>query len=199
MNENVIPHDHMVKKEDRIKRNGFSPKLIWLTGLSGSGKSTLASQLETYLFNKGIQTYILDGDNVRSGLNRDLDFSDTSRRENIRRISEVSGLFIDAGLVVITAFISPFEEERQIAKDLVGDINFIEVHVDCPLEVCESRDVKGLYAKARKGLIPNFTGIDSPFEIPANPDVRINTADLSLDESLRILIKEIEPKLKVNE
>lgn len=194
--ENIIPHNHQIKQADRINKNGFQPKLIWFTGLSGSGKSTLASAFETYLFNQNYHTYILDGDNVRSGLNQDLDFSDISRKENIRRIAEVSKLFVDAGLIVLTAFISPFKEDRQQAKDLVGVDNFIEVFVDTPLEICEQRDVKGLYAKARAGKIPNFTGIDSPFERPETPDVHIETEGKSVEQSLKELIDQIIPKLK---
>ncbi|MAE86058.1 MAG: adenylyl-sulfate kinase [Flammeovirgaceae bacterium] len=194
--ENIIPHDHQIKQADRINKNGFQPKLIWFTGLSGSGKSTLAGAFETYLFNQNFHTYILDGDNVRSGLNQDLDFSDVSRKENIRRIAEVSKLFVDAGLVVLTAFISPFKEDRQQAKDLVGVDNFIEVFVDTPLEICEQRDVKGLYAKARAGKIPNFTGIDSPFERPESPDVHVMTEGKTVEQSLKELIDQIIPKLK---
>ncbi|VXD19075.1 adenylyl-sulfate kinase [Marinoscillum sp. 108] len=194
--ENIIPHDHAIKLEDRVRKNGYAPKLIWFTGLSGSGKSTLASAFEVYLFNQGYGTYILDGDNVRSGLNKDLDFSDSSRVENIRRIAEVSKLFVDAGVVVLTAFISPFRADRAQARDLVGGENFIEVFVDTPIEVCEQRDVKGLYAKARAGKIPNFTGIDSPFETPEHPDVHIRTAGQSVEESLKELIEQIVPKLK---
>ena len=149
-----------------------------------------------YLFNQNFHTYILDGDNVRSGLNQDLDFSDVSRKENIRRIAEVSKLFVDAGLVVLTAFISPFKEDRQQAKDLVGVDNFIEVFVDTPLEICEQRDVKGLYAKARAGKIPNFTGIDSPFERPESPDVHVMTEGKTVEQSLKELIDQIIPKLK---
>ncbi|WP_406651294.1 adenylyl-sulfate kinase [Marinoscillum sp.] len=196
MRENIIPHDHALKLEDRVRKNGYAPKLIWFTGLSGSGKSTLASAFEVYLFNQGYGTYILDGDNVRSGLNKDLDFSDSSRVENIRRIAEVSKLFVEAGIVVLTAFISPFRTDRAQARELVGAENFIEVFVDTPLEVCEQRDVKGLYAKARAGKIPNFTGIDSPFETPEQPDVHIQTAGQSVEQSLKELIEQIVPKLK---
>ena len=193
--ENIIPHSHEVKFSDRVRRNGFKPKLIWFTGFSGSGKSTLASSLETHFFNSGLNTYILDGDNIRSGLNNDLDFSIENRKENIRRISEVSKLFLDAGVLVLSAFISPFKEDRDSARDLVGSDNFIEVYVDCPLEVCEERDVKGLYKKARAGEIKNFTGINSPFEIPEKPDVILNTAKNSLDDCLKKLIVEIEPRI----
>ncbi len=193
--EHIIPHSHAIKKSDRINKYGHQPKVLWFVGLSGSGKSSLASALETYLFSKGIKTYILDGDNIRSGLNNDLDFSDTGRKENIRRISEVSKLFVDAGTVVLTAFISPFREDRESAKKVIGADDFIEIHVDCPLDVCEKRDVKGLYKKAKEGKIKNFTGIDSPFEIPQNPEIRIDTANNSLEVCLEQLIKDIEPRL----
>ncbi len=192
----IVPHDHKITIEDRRKRNNHIPKLLWFTGLSGSGKSTLANELEVFLFNKGIRTYILDGDNIRSGLNSDLDFSVEGRKENIRRIAEVSKLFVDAGIVVITAFISPFKEERKLAKNLVGRDNFIEIYVECSLEECERRDVKGLYEKARKGLIPNFTGISSPFEAPKNSDIVVNTENHSIEEGLGQLTKLILPELK---
>jgi len=194
--ENIIPHRHSVTLDDRIEKNGHKPKLVWFTGLSGSGKSSLANALEQQLHNRGLNTYILDGDNIRSGLNKDLDFSEESRKENIRRIAEVSKLFVDAGVVVLTAFISPFRENRRFARELVGAEHFIEVFVDCPLEVCEARDVKGLYAKARAGEIPDFTGITSPFEAPENPDIVVKTNELSLEDSLKILIDKVLPKLK---
>ncbi|MEQ9007856.1 MAG: adenylyl-sulfate kinase, partial [Ekhidna sp.] len=187
--ENIIPHSHEITRKDRISKNGHLPKVLWFTGLSGSGKSTLASALETHFHNLGFNTYILDGDNIRSGLNSDLDFSDESRTENIRRISEVAKLFVDAGVIVLTAFISPFKSDRKTARDLIGDENFIEVHVDCPLEVCEQRDVKGLYKKARAGEIKHFTGIDSPFEEPENPDIKVDSANESLDDCLKKLIE----------
>jgi len=195
--DNIIPHDHFIKLNDRIAKNGYKSKLIWFTGLSGSGKSTIASRLESLLFNKGFNTYILDGDNIRSGLNKDLDFSDRSRVENIRRIAEVSRLFVDAGVIVLTAFISPFRKERDLARDLVKKDNFLEVFVDCPLEICEKRDVKGLYSKARKGLIENFTGIDSPFERPQNPDITIDTMNQSVEESVNHIFEKVMPTLQV--
>ena len=170
--------------------------MIWFTGLSGSGKSTLASALEAFLYNQDFNTYILDGDNVRSGLNRDLDFGDEGRKENIRRIAEVSKLFVDAGLVVMTAFISPFREDRQVARELVGAENFVEVFIDTPIEICEQRDVKGFYAKARAGKIPKFTGIDSPFERPENPDIHVETAGKTVQESLKEIIDQLLSKLK---
>ncbi|MEO9870191.1 adenylyl-sulfate kinase [Ekhidna sp.] len=195
--ENIIPHSHQIRLEDRILQKGFRPKLVWFTGLSGSGKSTLASGLEAYFFNKNVSTYVLDGDNIRSGLNNDLDFGDIGRKENIRRISEVSKLFVDAGVLVFTAFISPFNEDRETARKLIGSENFIEVFVECPLKICEERDVKGLYKKARAGEIENFTGISSPFEKPTNSDIKLNTAEHSLDECLKKLIEEIEPKIRL--
>ncbi|MEM9896905.1 MAG: adenylyl-sulfate kinase [Bacteroidota bacterium] len=189
--ENIIPHVHAVSKGERISRNGYAPKVIWFTGLSGSGKSTLASGLEQYYHEIGYQTYILDGDNIRKGLNADLDFSDSSRTENIRRISEVARLFNDAGVIVLTAFISPFEADRVSAKKIIGPEHFVEVYVECPLEVCEARDVKGLYKKARKGEISNFTGIDSAFEEPLRPDIKINTASMPYEKCLKQLVENI--------
>lgn len=184
----IIPHDHDINQTDRNALHGHQSKVIWFTGLSGSGKSTLASSLERELFERGLSTYILDGDNIRTGLNKDLDFTDSGRVENIRRIGEVSKLFVDAGIIVLTAFVSPFKSDRQTVRDLVGAENFIEVFVDCPLEVCEARDVKGLYKKARAGEISNFTGISSPFEIPTNFDIRIPTNEWTLDKSIQHLI-----------
>ncbi|WP_421764118.1 adenylyl-sulfate kinase [Ekhidna sp.] len=197
LKEDIIPHSHLVRREDREEKYGHKAKVIWFVGLSGSGKSTLASSLESYFYEKGCKTYILDGDNVRSGLNKDLDFSDESRKENIRRISEVSNLFKDSGTIVLTAFISPFKVDRELARAIVGAEDFIEVNVDCPLEVCEERDVKGLYKKAREGKIKHFTGIDSPFEIPENPDIVVDTANNSLEYCLSQLIENIEPKLRL--
>jgi adenylyl-sulfate kinase len=173
------------------------PKLIWFTGLSGSGKSTLAVQLEAQLFKKGFKTYLLDGDNIRSGLNSDLTFSDEGRVENIRRIGEVSKLFLDSGIVVLSAFISPFHADREQVKKIVGKDNFIEVFVDTPIEVCEQRDVKGLYKKARAGEVKNFTGIDSPYEHPKNPDVIIHTDQSSIEESIQILIDAVMPRIEL--
>jgi len=171
------------------------PRVIWFTGLSGSGKSTLATQLEFQLYGKNFKTYLLDGDNVRSGLNKDLDFSDHARKENIRRIGEVSKLFLDAGLVVLSAFISPFEEDRNLVREIVGSENFIEVFVDCPLDVCEQRDTKGLYKKARLGQVRNFTGITSAYERPLNPAITINTHLQSINESLTLLTEFIIPRI----
>jgi adenylyl-sulfate kinase len=174
---------------------GQKPKLIWFTGLSGSGKSTLAVQLEAALHARGFKTYLLDGDNIRSGLNKDLSFTDDARVENIRRISEVCKLFLDAGVVLLSAFISPFQADREQVKSIVGEDNYIEVFVDAPLEVCEQRDVKGLYKKARAGEVKNFTGISSPYEKPTKPDVVIATDKMSVEQSIETLMKQIVPKI----
>jgi len=190
----IIPHQHEINAEDRAQLNGHPGKVIWFVGLSGSGKSTLASELERRLFEEGRHTYILDGDNIRSGLNSDLDFSDAARKENIRRISEVAKLMVDAGVIVLTAFITPFEEERQKVKALIGADNYIEVFVNCPLEECEKRDVKGLYAKARRGEISNFTGISSPFEEPQNPDIKVPTHELTVAEGVDNLMAHLKEK-----
>lgn len=195
-NTNIIPHDHEIKLPNRIQRLGNKPLLIWLTGLSGSGKSTIANALEKRLFGDDYQTYILDGDNIRSGLNKDLGFDDNGRVENIRRIGEVARLFVDAGTVVITAFISPFEKERELVKEIVGGVNYFQVFVDCPLEECEKRDVKGLYRKARRGEIKNFTGIDSPFEKPMHPDLIVNTVTSSLDDCVDQIFDQVIKRIK---
>ncbi len=193
---NIIPHDHEIKLPNRIQRLGNKPLLVWLTGLSGSGKSTIANALEKRLFSDGYQTYILDGDNIRSGLNKDLGFDDNGRVENIRRIGEVARLFVDAGTVVITAFISPFEKERELVREIVGADNYFQIFVDCPLEECEKRDVKGLYKKARKGEIKNFTGIDSPFERPMHPDLIVNTVTSSLDDCVDQVFDQVIKRIK---
>ena len=197
MNENLIRHTHPISKSDRLKNNGHQAKVIWLVGLSGSGKSTLAGNIETVLHQKGYKTYLLDGDNVRLGLNNDLGFSSKDRTENIRRIAEVARLFNEAGIIVLSAFISPLAADRAQAQRLIGSENFIEIFIDCPLHVCEKRDVKGLYAKARKGLIPNFTGIDAPFENPKQPNLTISTEAEAPAASLKKLLDFIEPKLKL--
>ncbi len=192
---NLFPFESKITKEERYRLLQQRPRVIWFTGLSGSGKSTLAIQLEFQLYAKGYKTYLLDGDNVRGGLNNDLDFSDHSRKENIRRIGEVSKLFLDSGLVVLSAFISPFHEDRNQVRTIVGKDNFIEVFVDCPLEVCEQRDVKGLYKKARTGEVKSFTGISSPYEKPLNADITIHTDSQSISESLSSLLQYIESKV----
>jgi len=196
MSSNITAHEHIIKISDRIQQNGFQPLLIWFVGLSGSGKSTLASALEKKLFDQGIKTYILDGDNVRGGLNNDLDFTDESRKENIRRIAEVGNLFLDAGIVVLTAFITPFSAERKKVKTLIGEENYFEVFVDCPIEECEKRDVKGLYQKARNGKIKNFTGIDSPFEAPETPNVIIESHKISVQEGTQKIYDLVIEKIR---
>ncbi|MFT4862405.1 MAG: bifunctional enzyme CysN/CysC [Pseudohongiellaceae bacterium] len=172
-----------VDRTARSQLKNQTPKIIWLTGLSGSGKSTIANVIEKKLLAQGKHTYLLDGDNVRQGINKDLGFTDEDRVENIRRISEISKLMLDAGLIVITSFISPFRAERRMARSLFADKEFIEVHVDASLAVCEQRDPKGLYKKARQGGIKNFTGLDSPYEIPQNPELRIDTVAVSAEDA----------------
>ncbi|MBK5547839.1 sulfate adenylyltransferase subunit CysN [Pseudomonas sp. TH04] len=186
--QNVHRQALSIAREDREKLNGHKGQVIWFTGLSGSGKSTLANALELELHAKGYRTYILDGDNVRQGLNRDLGFTDADRVENIRRIAEVAKLMMDAGLIVLTAFISPFRREREMAKELIGKENFTEIYVSTPLETCENRDVKGLYKKARSGQLPNLSGVGSAYEPPENTNCEINTTDLDLMTSVEKLL-----------
>lgn len=185
---NIIWHDSSITKEDRRKQNNHSSFVLWFTGLSGSGKSTIANALAKELYDQNIRNYVLDGDNIRNGLNRDLSFSDEDRTENIRRISEVSKLFVDNGTVVLTAFISPFIQDREKAKAIVSEEEFIEIFVACPIEECEKRDPKGLYDKARKGEIPDFTGIDSPYEEPVSPSLTIHTNEQSVTESVEVIL-----------
>lgn len=191
----LVKQDYKVDRMARENANGHKSLLLWFTGLSGSGKSTLANAVEQQLHQNKLKTYVLDGDNVRTGLNKDLDFSEESRKENIRRIGEVANLMLDAGLITLSAFISPFKAERQFVRELVGSESFVEIFVDCPLEECEKRDVKGLYAKARKGEIKNFTGISSPFEAPESPDIRIPTAEISLEEGIQQILDYLNTKL----
>ena len=185
--QNVHRQSLSIDRTARETLNGHAGKVLWFTGLSGSGKSTIANALEVDLHARGMHTYILDGDNIRQGLNRDLGFTDTDRVENIRRIAEVAKLMMDAGLIVMTSFISPFRRERDLARELIGPENFIEIFVDTPLEVCEQRDVKGLYKKAREGKIPNMTGVNSPYEAPHAADVTIRTQEIPLEESVTAL------------
>lgn len=180
---NIQWHEHSITKEQRSESYQQKPCIIWLTGLSGSGKSTIANALEQILFHNGNKTYILDGDNMRHGLNKDLGFDELSRVENIRRIGEVAKLFVDSGHIIISAFISPFLADRYIARSLVDYGEFIEVFVDAPLEVCEARDPKGLYKKVRQGAIKNFTGIDSPYEQPLSPELHIKSDQMTVEET----------------
>ena len=184
---NITWHESGVSAEDRAALKGHRPALLWFTGLSGSGKSTLANGVARALHDRGVHTYVLDGDNVRHGLNKDLTFSAEDRVENIRRISEVARLFVDAGLVVMTAFISPYRDDRDRARAIVGD-GFIEVHVDADVAVCESRDPKGLYKKARAGEIGDFTGISAPYEAPEHPELRIDTSSMPLEACVATVV-----------
>ena len=193
-NENIVWHDHHVTKQERSKLKNQKSCILWFTGLSGSGKSTIANAVETKLNELDKHTYLLDGDNVRMGLNKGLSFSDEDRVENIRRIGEVSKLFVDSGTIVLTAFISPFIKDRQIVKDLVNLDEFIEVYIDTPLEVCESRDPKGLYKKARSGKITNFTGISSPYESPKKAEIHLKTDNMNIDESADKVINYLKDK-----
>jgi adenylylsulfate kinase len=194
---NVFNQEYEVNREKQNQQKGHASFLVWFTGLSGSGKSTIANALVNRLFEKAIHVYALDGDNLRLGLNKDLQFSEQDRNENIRRIAEVSKLMVDAGLVVVAAFISPLERHRQLVKDVVGVTNYIEIYVETSLEECEKRDVKGLYAKARKGEIKEFTGISSPYEIPVNPALKINTQKNSVDEAVEQILELLSKPLKL--
>lgn len=198
MKENIISHNFQVSCNHRRKLNNHDSFLIWVTGLSGSGKSTIANELECTLHAKGIKTYVLDGDNIRNGINQNLTFSPEDRSENIRRIAEISKLFIDAGIVVIGAFISPYHKDRQEIKKIVGASNFVEVYVNTSVEECERRDVKGLYKKARNGEIKNFTGISAPYEAPQNPDIEIKTENETVEGAMVKIVNYIKEKLTYN-
>ena len=192
-----FPNQTRVTRAQRESLLNQRSVLIWFTGLSGSGKSTLSIQLESILHKMGYKTYLLDGDNIRSGLNKDLSFTDASRKENIRRVAEVSKLFLDAGYIVLCAFISPFKVDREQVKEIIGAENHVEVFVNCPLNICEQRDPKGLYKKARAGVIKHFTGIDSPYERPEYSDIIINTDKMSIDNSIKTLMNFILNKIQV--
>ena len=193
----IIPHQHSVSKQDREQQNGHKGHVLWFTGLSGSGKSTVASAVERELHQKGFRTFILDGDNVRAGLNSDLDFSAESREENIRRIAHVSALMKDAGLIVLSAFVSPYAKDRDFVKSAC-DNDFSEIFISTPLEVCEQRDVKGLYAKARAGEISNFTGISAPFEEPANPELDVPTHKMSIEDATNMVVSFVIEHVKLD-
>ena len=194
----IIPHQHAISKEDRERQNGHKGHVLWFTGLSGSGKSTVASAVERELHQKGIRTFVLDGDNVRTGLNSDLDFSAASREENIRRIAYVSALMKDAGLVVLSAFVSPYQKDRDFVRECAQD-DFSEIFISTPLEVCEQRDVKGLYAKARAGEISNFTGISAPFEKPTSPVLDVPTHEMSIEEATAMVVDYINTKIALDQ
>jgi len=187
--ENVVWHNHSVTHEARVAKKGHKPCVLWFTGLSGSGKSTIANAVDYLLYQQGVHSYVLDGDNVRHGLNGDLGFSDCDRVENIRRIGEVAKLFVDAGLVVSTAFISPFKDDRSLVRNQLEPGQFFEVYIDTPLDVCEQRDPKGLYKKARNGEIKNFTGISSAYEAPENADIHLQTAGKSVEQCAEYIVQ----------
>lgn len=196
-NNNIYPiFDRMLAREDKEELLKQRSVMIWFTGLSGSGKSTIAIALERELHKRGLLCRILDGDNIRSGINNNLGFTEADRIENIRRIAEVSKLFVDTGIITIAAFISPSNDIREMAANIIGKDDFLEVYVSTPIEECESRDVKGLYAKARRGEIKNFTGISAPFEAPAHPALTLDTSALSLEESVNKLLELILPRIQ---
>lgn len=197
MNKNLYYQAFSVNRQLRNNLNQHRSLVLWFTGLSGSGKSTLANLLQERLANRRIHTYILDGDNVRLGLNGDLDFSEQGRKENIRRVAEVAKLMVDAGLVVITGFISPFKEDREIARKIIGKDDFFEIYIDASLETCEERDVKGLYSKARKGEIPHFTGISSPYEAPEYPFITVKSGENDIETCLKQIEDSINAKLSL--
>ena len=196
---NLFPiFDEILQREDKEELLNQNSKVIWMTGLSGSGKTTVAKGVERYLHSQGILNQLLDGDNIRVGISNNLTFSSEDRAENIRRISEVSKLFMNCGVVTLNCFVSPTIEIRNIAKQIIGKENFIEVYINASVETCEGRDVKGLYQKARKGEIKDFTGISAPFEAPENPEIEINTAQLSIDESVQKVLDYILPIIKTS-
>lgn len=196
MSVNVIKHDYKTTKIQREELHGHKAYLLWFTGLSGSGKSTLANLVEIALHKQGLSTYILDGDNIRQGINKDLSFAPEDRTENIRRIAEISNLMLNAGVITLAAFVSPYIKDREEVQQIVGTDNFIEIFVNTSLEECERRDVKGLYKKARSGEIKNMTGISAPYEAPVNPDLEVITDGQSIEESIEIIINFINKKLK---
>jgi adenylylsulfate kinase len=193
-NKNIVWHNHHLSKYDRSKLKNQKPCILWFTGLSGSGKSTIANAVEEKLYKMGKHTYLLDGDNIRMGLNKGLTFSDEDRVENIRRIGEVAKLFVDSGLIVLTAFISPFKKDRKMVRNLVDNGEFIEVFIDTPLEICERRDPKGLYEKVKQGKIENFTGISSPYETPKKAEIHIQTDKINIEEATDIIINYLQNK-----
>ncbi|MEW6469138.1 MAG: adenylyl-sulfate kinase [Bacteroidota bacterium] len=191
MNKNIFPTDKILQRADKEKLLGQRGIALWMTGLSGSGKTTIAAALEKELNRRGLLTQVLDGDNIRAGINNNLGFSEADRTENIRRIAETARLFVNCGIITICCFVSPTERIRALAKQIIGEKDFVEVYVNTPLEVCEQRDVKGLYAKARKGEISDFTGISAPFEAPAAPAIEIRTDRMQIEESVNLIIEKI--------
>ena len=194
---NIFQFDVAIQKEQRTRQNKHNPCVVWLTGLSGSGKSTIANTLELQLFALSFKTYILDGDNIRRGLSHDLGFSDADRAENIRRVAEVAKLMADAGLIVIVAFISPFISERDYARNIIANNEFVEIYVDTPLEICEARDPKGLYKKARSGQLKNFTGIDSEYQQPKNPDIILKSVNKTPEECAEQVLEHLLPLITI--
>ena len=198
MEKNITDHEYKINREERRKLNGHKSFLVFFTGLSGSGKSTIANVVEQELQKKGVKTYTLDGDNIRKGINNDLTFAAEDRTENIRRIAEIANLMVDAGLVTLAAFVSPYKKDRDNIKNIVKGVNFVEVFINTSVEECERRDVKGLYKMARAGEIKNMTGISAPYEAPEHPDIEIKTEEETIEESVKRIIDYITPKLKLN-
>lgn len=197
--KNIIPQNYSISLTNRIDQKGHKPLVIWFSGLSGSGKSTIANGVEEKLHFKGFHTYTLDGDNIRDGLNNNLGFSAEDRSENLRRVAEIAKLFYDAGIVVLAAFITPLEKDRNVIRQIIGKENLVEIFVNTSLEECESRDVKGLYKKARQGEISNFTGITAPFEPPKNPDLCLDTQSISVNEAVNRVMDLVRPMILKNE
>jgi adenylylsulfate kinase len=195
----IVPQNFFVGRDYRQQLLNQRGMAIWFTGLSGSGKSTLANGLEQELFKLGYKTFILDGDNLRSGLCKDLGFSDEDRSENIRRVAEVAKLMIDSGIIVLAAFVTPFEKDRELVAKLLGDADLVSIYVDCPINICEQRDVKGLYKKARSGELKNFTGINSPFEVPQYTDLTLRTAEFSEESLVQDILNYIKPRIELKQ
>ncbi len=193
----LIQQVFTITQTDYEKRNGHRGLVIWLTGLSGSGKSTIANELNTRLFHQNKHSVILDGDNTRLGINHDLGFTNADRTENNRRVAEIAKLFMESGNIVICSFISPFQNDRDLSKQIIGNENYVEVFVDCSLEACENRDVKGMYKQARKGELESFTGISSPYEIPTNPQLILQTEELNLQQCADLLLNTISERIKL--
>ena len=200
MADNIHPiFDRLLQRSDREKRLKQSSKVLWLTGLSGSGKSTIAQHLERKLHNEGFFAQVLDGDNIRSGINNNLSFSPEDRMENIRRIAEIAKLYLNSGIITLNSFISPTKRIRRVAQNIIGSEDFVEIFIDTPLEICEARDVKGLYKKARKGEIKGFTGIDAPYEVPETPALVVKTANKTVEESVKEIFEYIFPIITFSE